>query len=102
MQLHTFLNHTSMQNILKGEGVTRKTHSVTHANVSQSLKLRNFFHVHILTDLVFYYYYFSEKYSPQYFCDALKSVKSILAYNSSKKMSSLVRFVKKLQKMSEL
>ena len=47
MLLHTVADHSSMQNILKGEGVTRKTHSGTHANVSQTLRLRNFFPVHI-------------------------------------------------------
>ena len=47
MLLHTVANHSSMQNILKGKGVTRKTHSVTHANVSQTLRLCNSFPVNI-------------------------------------------------------
>ena len=47
MLLHTVADHSSMQNIFKAEAVTRKTHSVIHANVSQTLRLRNFFPVHI-------------------------------------------------------
>ena len=40
MLLHTVADHSSIQNILKEEGVTRKTHSVTHANVLQTLRFR--------------------------------------------------------------
>ncbi len=47
MLLHTVADHSSMQNILEGEGVSRKTLSVTHENVLQTLRLRNFSPVHI-------------------------------------------------------